>query len=116
MAPYFGFIHFFLLLFYNLLFIKQPHLQPKVTTLSSFIPQSHSPSHRHSFDTLRKSSTSISTNINMPSIAVTPSSNVDDVNNESVEFVQKPTIKVGPVRSDMRRKSADPIEPIYSNM
>lgn len=87
---------------------------------SASIPQAQSPS-RVTFDTLRRSSATIPTN--MPSIAVTPSSSSiqqdddDDVNNENVEVFQKPTIKVGPIRSgDIRRKSADPIEPIYSNM
>lgn len=83
--------------------------------LSSIPTQSQSPS-RQSFDTLRKRSTSISTTIHMPSIAVTPSAAAEDENNENVEIFHKPTIKVGPVRSDIRRKSADPIEPIYSNM
>lgn len=53
----------------------------------------------------------------MPSIAVTPStSNREDNDNERIEIFQKPTIKVATARSDLRRKSADPIEPIYSNM
>lgn len=79
------------------------------------IPQSQSPS-RKSYDTLRKPI--ITTNLHMPSIAVTPSTSSihDDDNNEDVDMFQKPTIKVGPIRSDVRRKSADPIEPIYSNM
>lgn len=89
-------------------------MQLKMTTPSSFILQSHSPARQVIIDTRRKSATSISTN--MPSIAVTPSVNIGDGNNENFEFFQKPTIKVGPLRSDMRRKSADPIEPIYSNM
>lgn len=78
--------------------------------------QSQSP-RKASFDTLRKPSTSITTTMHMPSIAVTPStSNREDEDNDNVEIFQKPTITVGPVRSDLRRKSADPIEPIYSNM
>lgn len=80
------------------------------------LPASQSP--RKTSDPLRKSS--ISTSVHMPSIAVTPSTTLeeDDDHNEEqqVEIFQKPTIKVGPTRSDLRRKSADPIEPIYSNM
>lgn len=73
------------------------------------------PSHK-SYDTLRKPSLA-STAIQMPSIAVTPSAVTEGGNNENTEMFQKPTIKVGPtVHSDSRRKSADPIEPIYSNM
>lgn len=82
------------------------------------LPASHSQSPRKlSFDTLRKPSTSITTTLHMPSIAVTPSTSKDEnVDNENFQIFQKPTIKVGPIRSDIRRKSADPIEPIYSNM
>lgn len=52
----------------------------------------------------------------MPSIAVTPSTKNEDEDNENVQIFQKPINKVGPVKTELRRKSADPIEPIYSNM
>lgn len=86
---------------------------PSLPSTSSSISASQSP--RKSSDPLRK--TSISTSVHLPSIAVTPSLAVEEEHNEEqVEFVQKPTIKVDPIRSDLRRKSADPIEPIYSNV
>lgn len=90
-------------------------MQLKAPSITASIPQSQSPSLR-SFDSLRKPI--ITTMLHMPSIAVTPSTSTtyDDVDNEDVDIFQKPTIKVGPMRSDIRRKSADPIEPIYSNM
>lgn len=83
----------------------QSHLQPRTSTIPAPIPQSQSPS-RKSFDTLR-----------MPSIAVTPSTSSAqyDECNKDVDMFQRPTI-FGTIRSDVRRKSADPIEPIYSNM
>lgn len=90
-------------------------MQLRTSTIPASIPQSQSPA-RKSFDTLHKPI--IAANLHMPSIAVTPSTSSmpDDEDNEDVNMFQKPTIKVGPMRSDVRRKSADPIEPIYSNM
>lgn len=58
----------------------------------------------------------------MPSIAVTPSSTLEEdaaENNEEIALnFTRPTIKMSPQRiiDERRRKSADPIEPIYSNM
>lgn len=101
--------------FLKLILLKQSHMQLKAIPAS--LPASQSP--RKSSDILREStlSASTSTNIHMPSIAVTPSTTLEDENNEEqIEIFQKPTIKVGPIRSDIRRKSADPTEPIYSNV
>lgn len=59
---------------------------------------------------------------NMPSIAVTPSTleeedTAEDNEEKPLKFT-RPTIKMSPQRhiDVRRRKSADPIEPIYSNM
>lgn len=73
---------------------------------------------RKSSDMLRKHSMPT----NMPSIAVTPSTTLEEdaENNEdeNVMAFTKPTIRFSPQRNidERRRKSADPIEPIYSNM
>ncbi|XP_031626929.1 uncharacterized protein LOC116343155 isoform X2 [Contarinia nasturtii] len=97
--------------------IEEHSYDQNLRTPTISIPQAHSPS-RVTFETLRRSSATIPTN--MPSIAVTPSASTthdDDVSNEHVEVFQTPTIKLGSIRSgDIRRKSADPIEPIYSNV
>lgn len=61
--------------------------------------------------------------INMPSIAVTPSTtleeDISENNEENAMAFTRPTIKYSPqqnIDERRRRKSADPIEPIYSNM
>lgn len=58
---------------------------------------------------------------NMPSIAVTPSTTLEEdveSTDENAMAFTRPTIRFSPQRNDAerRRKSADPIEPIYSNM
>lgn len=78
------------------------------------MPASQSP-RKSSSDTLRKHSMPT----NMPSIAVTPSTTLEEeVDDENAMAFTRPTIRISPQRSDAerRRKSADPIEPIYSNM
>lgn len=59
---------------------------------------------------------------NMPSIAVTPSTTLeedaeDNEEGNTMSFTRQ-TIRFSPQRNidERRRKSADPIEPIYSNM
>lgn len=76
------------------------------------IPTTQSP-RKSSSDMLRKHS--------MPSIAVTPSTTLEEdveSNDENVMAFTRPTIRFSPQQntSERRRKSADPIEPIYSNM
>lgn len=88
----------------------------KASTIPAAVPQATSPL-RVTFDVSHKPITSVSTNQHMPSIAVTPSMPTTRDRMDDVEVFQKPTIKVSPTQSDIiRRKSADPIEPIYSNM
>lgn len=54
--------------------------------------------------------------IPMPSIAVIPSPSIEAEEYESATLQRKPKTKTTTVRTDVRRKSAEPIVHIYSNM
>lgn len=95
---------------------EQSHIPLKASTIPAAVPQATSPL-RVTFDISHKPIASVSTNPQMPSIAVTPTMPITRDRKDDIEVFQKPTIKVSPTQSDIiRRKSADPIEPIYSNM